>query len=74
MRRKTRSKPRAQRVKVPPELRECFRVDGTPKRVYSCQLAAELDITDPLKHAYKCSKGHWHIGRRQNLDHPHVAE
>lgn len=67
MRKKTRYKDR--RAPVPKEMRECFRADGLPKRQYSCELAAELDITDPLKHAYQCSKGHWHIGRRQNLDH-----
>lgn len=51
--------------------RECYLRNGKPKRQYSCKLAAELDLCDPLKHVYQCALGHWHIGRRQNLDHYH---
>ena len=46
--------------------RQCFRKDGTPKKIYD-----EAAITEwTAEHgngrygAYKCDSGHWHIGNK----------
>lgn len=53
---------------VPLELRECLRKDGAQKRCFASQNEAEQHIIKAgwqrRYHAYRCSHGHWHVGRK----------
>jgi len=53
---------------VPLELRECLRKDGSPKRCFDSLEQAEQHIVKAgwqrRYHAYQCSHGHWHVGRK----------
>lgn len=53
---------------VPLALRDCLKKDGTAKKCFDSQDAALAQIQiagwQRRYHAYQCSHGHWHVGRK----------